>query len=313
MSARIRRGRTLARIALAMLTAGVLTTLFHLYSVPAVVWLAERNLGPAAGADSLADLAVSIQAQPIAGLSHNLSGLTYSTATSTLFAVINRPPALAELNTEGMLLRVVPLPGLQDPEGITHVDGDTFLISGEANHTLHRVKLAPGARAAKLAPAADLQLDFRSWHNLGLEGISWDESHSELLLVNEKFPKRVLRVDGLRPLRADHAPAYPIVRPWRSSGWLGVPGNDLASVTAHASGSRLLLLSESSALISDHDRSGQLLGLLPLWAGKHGLRHRVPQPEGLAMGPDGTIYVVSEPNLFYRFSRSTAATPEASG
>jgi uncharacterized protein YjiK len=39
----------------------------------------------------------------------------------------------------------------------------------------------------------------------------------------------------------------------------------------------------------------------------HGLSRRVPQAEGLAVGPDGAIYVLSEPNLFYRFERETKA------
>ncbi|MDC6668450.1 SdiA-regulated domain-containing protein [Leclercia adecarboxylata] len=38
-------------------------------------------------------------------------------------------------------------------------------------------------------------------------------------------------------------------------------------------------------------------------AGKHGLERNVPQAEGIAMGPDGTLYLVSEPNLFYVFSK----------
>jgi len=43
--------------------------------------------------------------------------------------------------------------------------------------------------------------------------------------------------------------------------------------------------------------------MMPLWRGFHGLQRKVPQPEGLAVGPNGAIYVLSEPNLFYRFER----------
>ena len=72
---------------------------------------------------------------------------------------------------------------------------------------------------------------------------------------------------------------------------------------AQAAGARFLLLSEPR-LISGHGRDNrQLLGVLPPWTGSHGLQRTVPQPEGLAVGPDGTIYLVSEPNLFYRFER----------
>ncbi|MBW6114298.1 SdiA-regulated domain-containing protein, partial [Pseudomonas aeruginosa] len=42
------------------------------------------------------------------------------------------------------------------------------------------------------------------------------------------------------------------------------------------------------------------LGSLTLRGGNHGLTDDVPQAEGLAMDDRGSLYVVSEPNLFYR-------------
>ncbi|MDS4015595.1 MAG: SdiA-regulated domain-containing protein, partial [Candidatus Accumulibacter sp.] len=37
--------------------------------------------------------------------------------------------------------------------------------------------------------------------------------------------------------------------------------------------------------------------------GRHGLKADVPQAEGVALDDRGTLYLVSEPNLFYVFSR----------
>ena len=51
------------------------------------------------------------------------------------------------------------------------------------------------------------------------------------------------------------------------------------------------------------DADGQPLSGLSLSAGRHGLERDVPQAEGMAMGPDGTLYLVSEPNLFYVFRK----------
>ncbi len=78
---------------------------------------------------------------------------------------------------------------------------------------------------------------------------------------------------------------------------------DLSSLQFDERSGHLLALSDESRLVVELDGSGQPLSSLALDAGKHGLEQDVPQAEGIAMGPDGTLYVVSEPNLFYVFSK----------
>ncbi|MDR0672871.1 MAG: SdiA-regulated domain-containing protein [Zoogloeaceae bacterium] len=43
--------------------------------------------------------------------------------------------------------------------------------------------------------------------------------------------------------------------------------------------------------------------MAPLWRGWHGLERAIPQPEGGALDSYENIYILSEPNLFYRFER----------
>lgn len=68
-----------------------------------------------------------------------------------------------------------------------------------------------------------------------------------------------------------------------------------------------LFVAREKAVVIELDRAGDPLGSLTLRGGNHGLTDDVPQAEGLAMDDRGSLYVVSEPNLFYRFSRALPA------
>jgi uncharacterized protein YjiK len=250
----------------------------------------------------LPDYRVVIEGQPIQGLTRNASGLTFNTQTGTLFAVINRPAQVAELTTDGRLLRVIPIDGARDPEDIAHVQGDTYIIADEHSHGLYWVQIPPDAKRVSVAGQPSLHLSIDSVRNSGFEGVSWDRVHNRLFVVNEKLPLRVLVISGLEAFKA--ATGFNIdIREWKSSGAASLFMSDLSAVTLHEPTGHLLLLSDESALVVEYAADGQPISLLPLWRGFHGLQHKVPQPEGLAVGPDGAIYVLSEPNLFYRFER----------
>ena len=67
----------------------------------------------------------------------------------------------------------------------------------------------------------------------------------------------------------------------------------------------MLLLGEESSVLYEYTPGGRLLGLMPLWADMNGLDDYIPQPEGVALDADGSLYIVSEPNLFYRFDKKS--------
>ncbi len=296
--------------------------------------------GAAPAGLGLRDYVATIDARPIAGLHANVSGLTYSPVTGTLFVAINRPAALAEITTDGRLLRRLPLPSAMDPEDISHVAGDLFVIPDESDNQLHWVRIRPGAQTPEVDPAPPLPLNFSALYNLGFEGLAWDAARGELLLANEKWPRRVLAVQGLAPhahaaaaaVPSADAPAElltasrpadaalagatpphaaPTLRDWWPQGWGGPLGSDLSAITVHPTSGNLLLLSEESSVMTEYSRAGELLGVLPLWRGLHGLQRAAPQPEGMAFGPGDVIYAVSEPNLLYRFERAPRGTAGA--
>jgi uncharacterized protein YjiK len=67
-------------------------------------------------------------------------------------------------------------------------------------------------------------------------------------------------------------------------------------------------LSDESRLLVEYDADRELIGIMPLWRGWHGLDRSIPQAEGGTVDPEGNIYIVSEPNLFYRFRRRERAS-----
>jgi uncharacterized protein YjiK len=149
-------------------------------------------------------------------------------------------------------------------------------------------------------PRLGLQIDTAK--NRGFEGASWDSNHERLFVANEKSPMRVLVITGL-PGLLDGSAFNVQIEDWmasHSAAWLM---KDLSSLSYHEPSGNLLLLSDESALIVEFAPDGRPVSMLPMWRGWHGLSRKVPQAEGMAIGPDGTIYVVSEPNLFYRFER----------
>lgn len=252
----------------------------------------------------LSDYRVVIEGQAVQGLTRNLSGLTYSPDTDSLFSVINRPAQLAELSTDGELLHLWPLKGVHDPEGIAHVRGDLFVVASESSSRLHWLRLGQGRGEASVQHVAvsEPTLAPARLDNFGVEGVSWDARRSRLFLAEEKWPSRVLVIDGACGCEAD-LQAAPRVQPWKPQGPWGMPLSDLSSLTVHDDSGQLLLLSDEVAMVAEYTPEGRLVGLMPLWPGRHGLRRKVPQAEGIALGEGGALFVVSEPNLFYRFEK----------
>jgi uncharacterized protein YjiK len=74
---------------------------------------------------------------------------------------------------------------------------------------------------------------------------------------------------------------------------------DLSSLQYDERSGHLLALSDESRLILELDVDGRPLSTLSLSKGRQGLH----KPEGIAMDDDGTLYLVSEPNLFYVFKK----------
>lgn len=246
---------------------------------------------------------VGIDGRRIEGIGKNASGLTFNPETRTLFTVINAPPQVAEITTDGRLLRTIPLTGVGDPEGISHVDAERYVIADERDQQLYWVEIGPDTGRLDVSGAPRLGLAIDLGKNLGFEGVSWDHAKDRLFVAKEKSPLRVLEISGI-PALFTGGPLDLQIREWKPSRARTLFMTDLSSLTLHEPTGNLLLLSHESRLVVEYAYDGTPVSILPLWKGWHGLARTVPQAEGLAIDDEGTLYVLSEPDLFYRFERT---------
>lgn len=269
-------------------------------------WLAAAAYGLMIAAEggtsrlNLRDYRVGVDAMPLAGIGDNASGLTFHPGRNSLFSVINHPAQIIELGVDGALKRRIPVKGVSDLEGITHVRGNEFFIADERTQQLIHVEINDDQQMVDVAGRPRIGLAFDLVSNLGFEGVSWDHSRNRLFVVKEKRPLRLFELSGLAEL-LDGRRLDLQIGEWFPRGSAALLLRDLSSLTYHEDSGSMLLLSDESRLVVALDAERRPSGQLVLRKGWHGLMADVPQAEGIAVGPRGEIFLISEPNLFYRF------------
>lgn len=231
-----------------------------------------------------------IQQKTVAGVKSNLSGLTYSAEDRMLFAVINNPPELVWLTTEGQLVGRMPLQGIHDPESIAWSGGNQFQIGSEKDGAVYKTQVDIQRGTMQIISMVKLE-GYDKAKNKGLEGTAWDAKNERLYAAKERKPIMIKEVEMSK---------NGITRALPSAITASV--SDLSGLEYHAPTDSLLVLSDESKMILEVSSEWRVRDRLFLTAEWSGLRDDIPQPEGIAMDNENNLYIVSEPNLFYKFS-----------
>ncbi|WP_313518369.1 SdiA-regulated domain-containing protein [Pseudomonas sp.] len=249
----------------------------------------------------LPDYRVTVEGRKIEGLDEDLSALTYDPDRKTLFSVTNKHQRLVELSLDGRLLRSVELVGFRDPEAVEYVEPNVYVIADERRQQLVRVQLDENTRSFDASTAQQLSLGLGTNGNKGFEGLGYDIEGKRLFVAKERDPVRIYEVRGFPYDAAPESIAVHVLEDRKRDAGLFV--RDLSSLEYDRKTGHLLVLSDESRMILELDVEGRPISSLSLRAGQNGLVDSIPQPEGLAMDEKGALYIVSEPNLFYRFEK----------
>lgn len=250
---------------------------------------------------NLGDYRAVLQGKTIDGLEDDVSALTYDPLRKSLFTVTNKKSELVELSLDGRILRRIALVGFGDAEAVEFIGPNTYVITDERQQRLIKVTIDDNTHQLDAAQAEQLTLGINQSGNKGFEGLAYDSAGKRLFVAKERDPMLIYEVRGFPHDNPQQPYATHVVSNPRRDARLFV--RDLSSLQFDERSGHLLALSDESKLLLELDLDGRPISTLSLKKGRHGLEKSVPQAEGIAMDDDGTVYVVSEPNLFYVFKK----------
>jgi uncharacterized protein YjiK len=296
----VRRSRFALRwyswLALALAAAYGLAFAMH-WDDRGVLWVMERFESPTEQKESvwLPDYRAVIDAKLLPGMEKDeASDLSYNPQTKTLFSVMGKNPFLAELSLQGDVLRKMPLKGWSNPEGLTVMENGLMAIVDEREHILSIVKVDADTRELNIADFPKYDLGPSKDQNKAFEAIAWDPRNQQLLLGEERPPALFTwKSDGTQTLTGDKQKL--------ASDELDI--RNLSALAVDPRTGHTLVLSADSHLLLELDEKGDQVSFMTLLGGFNGIKKTIPRAEGVTMDEAGTLYMVSEPNLFYRFEK----------
>jgi len=233
----------------------------------------------------------------INSISENASGLTYNPSTNTLFLVVNRPTKIVELELNGETRRIINLNGFSDTEGIVYVENNTYAVIEESRYNICLFEINDATTNIDYNSSSVMAIhdDIYKKENKGLEGISYDSVSKDFFIVKEMRNRKIYRVSN------KSKPDISI--PWDIQK---NPLNliDLSGIYYHSSLKNVLILSQESKSLVEATISGLEISRLELTKKSTRLKKDIRKAEGITMDDNDTLYICSEPNLLYIFTKT---------
>lgn len=232
----------------------------------------------------------------------NLSGITYNPDTKTYFLIQNNYGHIFEYDGSfSKPLRVIAMNNLddKDTEDIVYLGQDQYAIASETNKILI-VKITAGQTEIDMDTAREdvqlFQLPEPNKKNLGLEGVCYSKQSNHFFAAQEGKPKRLFRFtkpnDNLDYHDAGDLNFDEPFDAFNKSSFFDIFKNkmeDLSSCLVDERTGHLILMSHESSRLMELDANGSLVRTLDLST-------VVSQYEGMTIGPQKELVLVSEPN-----------------
>jgi uncharacterized protein YjiK len=239
------------------------------------------------------------------------SAITYNRASGTLFVIDDEGVAISQFTRTGQFVDRMTLAGFGsaatgDPEGLTYIGNNQFVIAAERALTLYRVTYDPTTTPNRTAlPSAVLATP--PVGNVGIEGVSYDPRDGSFVTVKEKAPAQVnsnvvtFGAPGSAVVTSLFDPAVLNTLDLgdvQVLSTVAMPGSSLAD--------QLLILSQESSMLLHVTRAGQILGMFD-FAAISG------SAEGVTIDENGVIYVTDETPNIYVLEPNVAVVPVPAG
>ncbi|MBB3860679.1 uncharacterized protein YjiK [Novosphingobium hassiacum] len=243
-------------------------------------------------------------------LAQEASGVAFNWDTGTLFIIGDGGQSVTEVTLTGQFVSTMTLAlgsspqgtEFYDPEGIAYIGNGQFVMTEERDR---QAVLFTYQAGTTLGRADTKTVDLGTFSpNLGLEGLSYDPLTGGFIFAKEKQPIGIFQttIDFNAGTASNGSPTTENSIDLFDTSLLGLTDvadvfalSNIASLTGTAEASNLLILSQESGKIVEVDRSGTVLSTLTLQSDPgNPLNIAAQGHEGISMGPDGTIYVVSE-------------------